>query len=106
MALNCPAIISEKVLLNIWKLLVTPVCSSGRNDPVTRRARNCFWTLSCVERALCTLAWVVGSMSGTSIEKETSGLLSLPVMAIPQSIVLLEVDVVSEISVPMDAFVL
>ena len=59
--------------------------------------RNCFCTLSSVLKALSTLDFIVGSRSGISMEKLSSGLLSLSFMLIPQSTVrLLAMEVVSE----------
>lgn len=58
---------------------------------------NCFWTLSSVLRALSTSDLVVGSRSGTLMEKDTFGSLSLSLIWMPHStFFLVETEVVSD----------
>ena len=74
--------------------------------PEIRSERNWRWILSSVLRALSTLDLVVGSRSGTSIEKESFGSRSLPETPMPQFTTLrAETAVVSAIKVATDAFV-
>ena len=68
---------------------------------------NCFCILSSVLRALSTLDFTVGSMSGISMEKASLGFFNLSVMLIPQSTVLLvDTDEVSAMRVARDVLVL
>lgn len=88
------------------ELLTIPDCSSGTKLPENSSAMNCFWTLSGVLNALSTRPLVMGSRSGISIEKESSGLARGPWSCMPQlTLRRLPTAVVSDMRVDMEAFV-
>ena len=75
------------------------------NPPRTTSARNCRDTLSSVLNSLSTRDFVLGSRSGMSIENPNEGLRSLSeIFKLQFTSLLVETEVVSEISGPSEVF--